>query len=305
MARAAVDWLLASAEPAVRALTRRDLLDEEPDEDVLSGPIVRKLFAGQRPDGGFGVAPYRKWTGAHWRLVSLAELGVPAGEPRALAALEPVLTWRRRAQARVPVIDGLARVCGSIDGNVLAVSCALGLAEDPRVAGLAERLLEWQWPDGGWNCDRAAGGHRSSFHETLLPAWGLHAHGTATGNTDALAGAARAAELLLSHNLFRASGGAVIDHRWLVPHYPVYWHYDTLQALLVLSRMDKVRDERASEALDLLEEARDAEPRWSAGRPWWRPPGSRVAPEVVDWDAAGPQEMVTLNALRVLRRAGR
>ena len=35
------------------------------------------LLAGQRRDGGFGVHPYRKWTGAHWRLVSLVELEVP------------------------------------------------------------------------------------------------------------------------------------------------------------------------------------------------------------------------------------
>ncbi|HEV3494982.1 MAG TPA: hypothetical protein VHA34_01385, partial [Actinomycetes bacterium] len=55
-------WLLASDEPAVRYLTRRELLGD-PDGGAaaadaardLEGPKVRALLAGQRPDGGFGV----------------------------------------------------------------------------------------------------------------------------------------------------------------------------------------------------------------------------------------------------------
>ena len=52
--------------------------------------------------------------------------------------------------------------------------------------------------------------------------------------------ASRAAELFLAHRLFRTLGsGQVIRRTWLAPHYPPYWHYDILQALLVLSRMGK------------------------------------------------------------------
>ena len=84
----AVNWLLCSAEPAVRMLARRDLLGQDIAHagDVLAGPKVEALLSGQHEDGGFGVHPYRKWTGARWRLVSLVELGIPAGEPRALRA---------------------------------------------------------------------------------------------------------------------------------------------------------------------------------------------------------------------------
>src|SRR5213076_3126038 len=77
----AVAWLLAAEEPAVRHLTRRDLMGEDSVPDpaaVTAGPWVSALLAGQQEDGGFGGDPYRKWTGAHWRLVSLAELAVPA-----------------------------------------------------------------------------------------------------------------------------------------------------------------------------------------------------------------------------------
>ena len=244
---AAVAWLLSSGEPAIRYLTRRDLLDGRDGAaaavdaaQILEGPKARALLAGQQSDGGFGAHPYRKWTGAHWRLVSLVELAAPAGEPHLQAAASTVLGWLtgRSHRERVPVIDGLARRCASQEGNALAVACRLGMAGDPRAELLARSLVDWQWPDGGWNCDLRASGRRSSFHESLAPTWGLHEYWLATGATWAREAAGRAAELFLPHRLFRSlSGGEVIDRRWLALHYPPDWHYDVLQALLVLSRL--------------------------------------------------------------------
>ena len=82
----AITWLLNCGEPAIRLMTRRDVLGEQAGEDagqVLAGAKVTALLSGQQPGGGFGAHPYRKWTGAHWRLVSLAELAIRLGEPRA------------------------------------------------------------------------------------------------------------------------------------------------------------------------------------------------------------------------------
>jgi hypothetical protein len=47
---------------------------------------------------------------------------------------------------------------------------------------------------------------------------------------------------------------------------------------------------------------------YGAGNPggrWWKPPGSTTTPEVVDWGRSGPNQMITLNALRVLKAADR
>ena len=206
---AAVTWLLNCGEPAIRLMTRRDVLGEQADEDagqVLAGAKVTALLSGQRGDGGFGVHPYRKWTGAHWRLVSLVELAIPPREPRAVAAAGHVLAWLARPGRRVRVIGGLARAHASIEGNALAACCRLGLAADPRVSSLAGSLIAWQWPDGGWNCDPAATGRRSSFHESLAPAWGLHEYWQATGDPAARDAASRAAGLFLDHRLFRSLG---------------------------------------------------------------------------------------------------
>lgn len=308
--RSAIDWLCRSDEPAVRFLARRDLLGERSaaDEDrILDGPRVRALLSGQRPDGGFGVHPYQKWTGAHWRLVSLVELAIPAGEPRAVRAAETVLAWLSpKPRPRHVVVAGRARAEASQEGNALAACCRLGLVGDPRVRRMAESLIEWQWPDGGWNCDRRAATRRSSFHESFAPAWGLTEYWQATGERHAKEAAERTAELFLEHRLFRSTRtGDVIHRSWVALHHPPYWHYDYLQGLLVLWRLGRLSDPRAADALDLLERQRLKDGRWRPGGYWWRPPGSVGSPEVVDWGRSGPNEMITLNALRVLRAAGR
>ena len=307
----AVEWLLESDEPGIVAQAKRDLLDARaPAEEarILDGPKVRTLFAGQQADGGFGTNVYAKWGGAHWRLVSLVELGVPASESRCLAAAETVLAWLTGKGHRggIQVIDGLTRRCGSQEGNALAVCCRLGIADDPRARLLAESLVEWQWPDGGWNCDKKASGYRSSFNESLAPMWGLHEYWAATGETEAQEAARRTAELFLEHRLFRAlADGVPIRESFVTIHSPPFWHYDFFQALVVLARMGLAADPRAADALDLLEERRLPDGRWRAGGRWWKTPGSKGSNvEVVDW-GSGPNELLTLHGLRVLRAAGR
>jgi hypothetical protein len=307
----AVTWLLAAEEPAVRHLARRHLMGETSEADpeiVTSGPWVSALLAGQRDDGGFGDDPYRKWTGAHWRLVALAELDVPAGDQRVQAAAEHVLAWIVNGlRYPPPVVNGLARSHASIHGNALGACTRLGLAGDERTRRLAEAIISWQWPDGGWNCDSGADGHRSSFHESLRTAWGLQEYAAAAGHAGAREAADRAVELFLEHRVFRRGGtGEPINARWLSTPYPSYWHYDVLSALLVIARAGRCADPRASDALDLLETKRRPSGTWNAQAQWWRPVGSKRTPEVVDWGNAGePNLMVTLNALRVLSAAVR
>jgi hypothetical protein len=302
---AAVEWLLTSDEPAVRYVTRRDVLGEDvraDDAEILRGPKVRALLSEQRP-----AHPYRKWYGAHWRLVSLVELAVPAHEPHALAALESVLSWLTGDAHRrgIKTVHGLTRRCASQEGNALAVASRLDRVGDPRVELLARSLVEWQWSDGGWNCDVDASGYRSSFHESLTPMWGLVEYGRAVGADWALQAADRTAELFLEHRIFRRLGtGQVVDRRWLSLHYPPYWHYDVLAALLLLGRAGKATDPRTADAVEHLRQRQHADGRWSPGGYWWSAPGTKHGPpDVVDWGRSAPNEMITLNALRALQSA--
>ncbi len=146
-----------------------------------------------------------------------------------------------------------------------------------------------------------------SFHESFAPAWGLFEYWKATGEPRAKEAAERAGDHFLEHRLFRSTRtGEVIHPSWVALHYPPYWHYDFLHGLLVLSRLGLLPDPRADDAIDLLESRRLKDGRWRPGGYWWRPPGTAGSNvEVVDWGRSGPNEMITLNALRVFRAAGR
>jgi hypothetical protein len=96
-------------------------------------------------------------------------------------------------------------------------------------------------------------------------------------------------------------------------HYPLYWHCDALQELLVLSRAGKLDDPRTKEALDIVEKKKGRDGLWHANDYYWnlrRKPVSKTKlsasnVEVVDWGRNGPSKMITLNALRALKFTGR
>ncbi len=330
---AAVQWLLRSEDPSVRYFTLTELLNTPESSAVAEatrkliprGARVRALLTGQQADGGFGVHPYQKWTGAHWRLVSLVELGIPRRYPKAVRATDLVLKWLLSEShvRRVPRIEGRYRRCASQEGNALAVCSILGLSDDPRVVKLAESLVSWQWPDGGWNCDRRAEAWHSSFNESLSTMWGLSEFHKASGDKDSRIAAEKAAEFFLKHRLFRSCRtGAVrppetfhsrvhrLVHPWTSIHYPLYWHYDILQALLILSRTIRLDDPRTRDALDLVESKRGPDGSWRPEAYYWKlrrkPTKVNISNiDVVDWGRNSPNEFITLNALRVFKAAGR
>ena len=191
-------------------------------------------------------------------------------------------------------------------GNPLGVCSRLGMADDPRVQRIAHSLVRWQWPDGGWNCDSSEDVRHSSFYESPATFWGLTEYLRATNDDAVRTAVDRAAELFLKHRLFRSChGGEVIDPRWTRLHYPVDWHYDILQALRVLDRAGKLGDPRTQGALALLESKRAKDGTWQVeGRFWHRGPVRSANTEVVGWGENGPNEMITLNALRVLEASG-
>lgn len=313
----AVEWLLQSADPSVRYLTLTEIVGKSSGDSVArtlkrniaESPKVHALLSGQRSDGGFGVHPYRKWTGGFWRLVALAELATPSSHPGIRPLVDHVLKWLmgEARTASATNIKGRVRAHATQDGYALAALCLLGLARQRKAQRIAQSLVAWQWPDGGWNCDRSFTTTHSSLHETHGPLWGLAEFFRRTKDPAAGHSAERGAEFLLRHRLFRSEHTNRTIHSSLVKlRFPPYWHYDVLQGLWVLSRLDMTRDPRAAESLDVLERKRRSDGLWRCEGYWWKPPGtvgSNV--EVVDWGRRGPNEWVTLRALRVLKSAGR
>jgi hypothetical protein len=245
--------------------------------------------------------PYRKWWGTHWRLVELADLDVPIPSAALQPGIDQELAWLTSSLADAPSRSGdrLPRRHASIEGNAVYALSRLGFADHLGTRRLVAALIAWQWPDGGWNCDRHPDAHRSSFHESVTPAVGLATYAAQTGDTTALAAANRTAELLLEHRLFRAHGtGEPIHPSWTKLHYPPYWHYDVLQGLRLLRAVGRLGDPRAGDALDLLERARRRDGTFSG--PQW---SSKVQPAVLDRDAYS--QVLTRRTEEILAAAGR
>jgi hypothetical protein len=159
----------------------------------------------------------------------------------------------------------------------------------------------------------------SSFNESLATLWGLTEYYRATGDRKSQRAADKAAEFFLKHRLFRSCRsneerppetfhGSMYRavHPWTELHYPPYWHYDILQALIILLRAGKLGDPRTREAKDLILAKKGSDGQWRPDRYYWtmprKPTKSKLSNiEVVDWGRRRPNTMITLNALRVLK----
>lgn len=142
-------------------------------------------------------------------------------------------------------------------------------SRDPRVRTLAAGLAKWQWPDGGWNCDRRAGATHSSVYESATPLWGLAEYVRATGDDDARAARDRAAGFFLEHQVFKSHRtGEVGDRRWLTVIWPPYYAYDVLWGLTTIARADALPDPRAFDAVAFLRERQRPDGRWEDDGSW-------------------------------------
>jgi hypothetical protein len=314
-----VNQLLQSAEPSVRLQTRLGIGGIEGSEvsdlreQVRRSRRVTTVLSERRGDGTIDAHPYRaKWYGAHWVMVTLAELGYPAGDTGLIPLREQMLSWlfSRDYLDSLGSVHGLPRLHGSIEGNALWALLTLGLA-DERAEALAERLRSAQWPDGGWNCDRKASGRNSSFHESLLPLRALRLHSGLRADHQSAAAVEAAEELFLRRRLYRRlRDGQLIHPSFAQLHYPCYWHYDILFGLVVMAEAGRISETRCAEALDLLETKRLGDGGFPAEQRYYRPtraaaPGQR---SLVDWGGVSKRRMnpwVSVRAAIVLHAAGR
>lgn len=335
-ARRVLESLLRSREPSIRWKARTQILNEPSDsravlrlqEEIRQSVRTRRLLARQGELGRAGRSRrvYYKWQGIHWVLASLADLGFPPGDPRLFPLRDRALElWlrpyffqdfrgplreKRGRHPGVPLIEGRSRRCASQQGNALLYLTCLGLGNEA-CGRLVERLLHWQWPDGGWNCDVRPSVETSSFVETLLPMRGLAAYARSQRSGIADEGAQRASEVFLRRHLYRrVRDGRVIRAEFVQLHYPLYYHYDVLGGLRAMRELGRLGDPRCDAPLDLLETKRLPRGFWSAERRYYRShsPHWKSTADYVEWGPVGvgrANEWVTADALSVLAAAGR
>lgn len=334
---AIADTLLRHPDPSIRWKTRVNVLGESPTSrpiralraEIRHSPTVRALLSRRDELGRPGTSRrvYYHWQGLHWVVASLADIGYPEGDKSLAPVRDRLLdlwlgpSYFREFEAKtkaeayakrggVPLMRGRFRRCASQQGNALFSLLTLGLA-DERTEMLVERLLHWQWPDGGWNCDRDPAADTSSFMETLLPMRGLAAYARTAKSVKVARAAKRASEVFLTRKLFRrVSNGEVIAAGFVALHYPLYWHYDILAGLKAMAQLGRIRDARCAEALDLLESKRLPDGGWPAEKRYNKGASRtlKAYADYVDWGGTSMKRMnpwVTVDALAVLRQAGR
>lgn len=282
-------------------------------DGIAESPMAAALLQVFEQDSKTMHHTYRKWQGPHWTLTSLAMIDYPPGDERLRPLGRLVHDWLFSKHFLQPPLttvhpgqESRVRHCASMDGNVIWACVRLGLEED-RTKEAVDRLIGWQWPDGGWNCDKRLQATSSSFQESLIPARGLHAYGRAHNDAPALEAAQRVADLLLARRLlWHQRDDSLIVPDWAGKpgpdriHYPIQF-YDVLFALQVMADLGRLGDPRCADALNLLESKRLAD----GGFPL-EAPNTTTADRVVnrgsyaDWGPSGVRRSNPLVSLAVL-----
>jgi hypothetical protein len=282
---------------------------------IPGSPIARALLRVFEQDEKTLHHVYRKWQGPHWTLTCLALIDYPPGDAALRPLVHRVYDWLLSRHFLEPPLTAIypgqedrVRHCASMDGNAIWYSVRLGL-EDERTRAVVDRLVDWQWPDGGWNCDKHPQATAPSFQESLIPARGLWAYGHAHGHQPSLDAAQKVADLVLARRLL----WHVRDDTLIVPdwggrpdriHYPIQF-YDVLFALQVMAALGRIGDPRCADALALLESKQLPD----GGFPLEEPNAAtadRVASRhsYAEWGPSGQRQsnpMVSLAALGVLQ----
>jgi hypothetical protein len=190
-----------------------------------------------------------------------------------------------------------------LTGNVVAALLRLGYGDDPRLWRAVDWLVSIQNADGGWLCPYWKAHVRdthSCFYGTICA---LEAFAEIPEDKRPPAvkeAAARGAEFLLMHRLYRADHHdfQVINPNWLKLAFPWFYGYNILRGLWVLTRLG-YRDERMEDALAVLQEKQTPEGKWVLES---TPYGRMQA----NLEKKGqPSKWITLKALWVLERYGR
>lgn len=303
-----IRWLL-KGDPAIRWQVLQDVVGAaertvqgERQKVARSGWGVR-LLAKQDPDGRWaggksseGGLYSPKWISTTYTMLLLRDMGLPTGNRQARKACRLLLNHGLQRDGGINYgWWGVSETC--ITGMVLSILCAFEFNDD-RLDIVADHLLDQQMPDGGWNCQRRFGATHASVNTTISALEGLRYYELHRGRKLQAIRAAqrRGREFLLLHRLFRSDRtGEIIKPIFLRFTFPPRWHYDILRALDYFQVVNAPRDERLSDAIDIVRSTRCPDGRWTLHN-------SYKGKTYFQMERVGaPSRWNTLRALRVLK----
>ena len=315
MAKTAMNWLLEDNQPSIRYLALTQLLEKpEDDPDIQSAKeMIPKrgwaadILAEQKP-GGWWVTQeslYRpKYNSTNWMLLILSDLGMTKAHPKIRKACE---LWIERFSKPDGgfAMDGSKKSHLCTLGNTTRALVKFGYADHPKVKSAFEWLAENRDKNGGWSC---FGSGRN------LDSWeGMSAFAVYPKEkwTEGMKHAVElAAEFYLQRELHKQGPEYPPWYRF---HYPVHYYYDLLVGLDFMTALGYGDDPRLRFAISLLKQKRRPDGRWNldAVHPdlegkmaeWYAKDPKGHAPFALE-QAGQPSKMITLRAMRVLKRLG-
>jgi len=305
-----------STNPIIRYKLRRYVLGEDPGgtemrrlrasikETAIAGGLLQDLVTSDPADR-------RGMSTVYLTYRYLADIDYPPGDKSLIPCREHVYRWLRGLEEQYDgplLIRGRYRVHGSFHANAIYASVVLGLANRD-TDRLADNLLRYQWPGGGWNCNKLP---RTKGPTIVHTAYGLR--GLATyrlrKETAALNQAIDdAAEVLLDRRVYlKRSNGRPLRPVFTKLSYPYPRLYDFMTGLHVLTRSGHIRDPRCEQALDLLTSKFVEGQGWAAERKLFSHIRGREDFTHAQWETEtlGKASLfLTVDALEILKAAGR
>jgi hypothetical protein len=304
-------WLLESKTPSIVYQARRDLRAGRPAAAQLRAAKARVMRSGAVPailsrqsargswkidKGGF-YGP--KFYSTHWSMMLLAELGAEGSDPAFRRGAEYMLD-ATRAGVRDQLM-GKAFHWSCLYGNILRYAWITRRGKQPELERLAE-FCACAVIDADCRCGWNSG--KPCAWGAARTLWGLAAIPDRLRTRAVKRAIRRGLQFLLAdHSLVKADYPTPrrgrVNPLWFKLNFPLFYQADILFVLRVLDDLDALDRREARPALDWLESRRRPDGRWKGTSPFrrrtWREMG---APEETD-------RWVTLQALRILRHAGR
>ncbi len=292
-----IPWLLEDENPSIRYWTLIDLLDfDHTGEDVRAArysisrdPMVVEIRGRQQSSGHWGEDETKPYT-AQGTLVVLSllyMLGVPPDEHIAAACGSFLQFCQSDCGGFSMVATRPSGIFPCTTGEHLPFLVHFGFSEDPRVRRAFEYLIEEMIKPNALDCGRYQ--HRHCL-------WGAIAalKGMAVLPKDMLTAQSRKVVDKLAAKLLEADYDFEGEHkRWLTFGVPRGW--DLVSALNVLAIHGYAHLPRFQSLLRVVLDKQDQDGRWICGsvsRTWPLEKRNR------------PSKWVTLDVLRLLRRAG-
>ncbi len=298
-----IPWLL-EGDPSIRWQVQRDLLNLSPSKYEAERKKIAKEGWGKRlldlqdPDGRWGGGIYGpKFISTTYSMLTLRLLGLPSNNPQAKRACKIFLDKGFYTDGGINFFSYSLKYSETCVTSMILALLAYFRYPDDRIHGVAAYVVGQQMPDGGWNCESYKGATHSSFHTTISALEGLYEYERSFPENKIRISDVRlrGQEFLLGHRLYKSHRtGDVFDQKMTGMPFPPRWRYDFIRALDYFQACDAPRDERMSDAIELLKSKQKKDGPWHMN-------SGMSGRKFFDLEKAGqPSRWNTLRAARVL-----